>query len=134
MTKFRHTFADDVQESFKANGAGGWRPAIAYPFFVGYGLRKAKCGCGRTFKKLEDYEAHYVYMAVWQNESGYIPKILAGAQKAGGLLNELKHAEATKQGNGLPTERPDTNTGSLRGAKSSLPQSEVSGNNKGKNL
>jgi hypothetical protein len=72
MTKYKHTFADDVQSSFELDGKRGWRPAMAYPFFVGFGLKKSKCGCGRVFKSQEDFEAHYLYKAVWENESGYI--------------------------------------------------------------
>jgi hypothetical protein len=93
---FKHTFAEDVQESFETNGVGGWRPAIAYPLFVGIGMRKPKCGCGRVFKNREDYDAHYIYMAVWKNESDYIPKLIKNNQLAGELNNELKHAEAKK--------------------------------------
>lgn len=73
---YKHTFNDEISESFEANGVRGWRPSIAYPYFVGWGLKKAKCDCGRVFKNIEDFRAHYVYKAVWENESNYIPKLL----------------------------------------------------------
>lgn len=80
MTDFKHTFADDVTEGFHdpISGKEIWRPSLAYPFFVGFGLKKPKCGCGRIFKNLEDYHAHYIYKAVWKNESGYLNRVAAG--------------------------------------------------------
>lgn len=72
-SSYIHQLADDVQEGFKTHGGEGWRPALAYPFFVGFGLRKAKCGCGRTFKLEQDYYAHYLYHAIWLHESNYLP-------------------------------------------------------------
>jgi hypothetical protein len=93
---FVHKLSDGTQEGVHLQGVQVWRPAIPYPLFVGFGLRKAKCECGRTFKSKQAYDEHYIYQAVWQNESGYIPKILAQAQKAGRLANELEHQEKKK--------------------------------------
>lgn len=77
---FKHTFADDVQGSFidPQTGREIYRPVVAHPYYVGFGLRKAKCDCGRIFKNREDFEAHYIYKAVWENESGYLNKVAAG--------------------------------------------------------
>lgn len=100
MSKFKHTFDDSTQESFEANGVSGWRPAIAMPYFVGFGLKKSKCRCGRVFKTEEDFKAHYIYRAVWENESGWIPKILADAQRAGRLANELESYAITNEEKG----------------------------------
>ena len=33
--------------------------AIPYPYFVGWGLRKAKCECGKKFKNIDLYNQHY---------------------------------------------------------------------------
>lgn len=73
MSKYKHELANDVSESWQAHGFEGWRPSMAYPFFVGFGLRKAKCGCGRKFNSLDDFQAHYFYQAVWKLESSYLP-------------------------------------------------------------
>lgn len=83
MTEFQHTFDDNVQEGVHLQGVQVWRPSIAHPLYVGLGLRKAQCGCGRKFKNKEDFDAHYIYMAVWENESGYIPKLLKDAKEVG---------------------------------------------------
>ena len=73
MSKFKHELANDVSEGWEAHGYRGWRPSMAYPLFVGFGLKKAKCGCGRVFKKVEDFYAHYLYQAVWNLESTMLP-------------------------------------------------------------
>lgn len=80
MTDFKHTFSYENSESFKdpVSGKEIWRPAMSMPLFVGFGLKKAQCGCGRTFKDIEDYNAHYIYKAVWENESGYLNRVAAG--------------------------------------------------------
>lgn len=79
MSDFKHTFADDIQEGVHLEGISHqvWRPSVAEPFYVGFGLRKAKCGCGQIFKSRQAFIEHYIYWAVWQNESGYIPRLLA---------------------------------------------------------
>lgn len=73
MNKFKHELANDVSEEWKFYGREGWRPSMAYPLFVGFGLRKAKCGCGRVFKNVEDFYAHYLYKAIWEGESTMLP-------------------------------------------------------------
>jgi hypothetical protein len=73
MSTYKHTLANDTQEGWKMHGYEGWRPAMAYPYFVGFGLKKAKCGCGRVFKNVEDFYAHYLYQAIWLGESTVVP-------------------------------------------------------------
>jgi hypothetical protein len=53
-----------------------WRPALSEPLWVGFGLKTVQCGCGQKFKSKQAYIEHYIYWAVWQNESGYIPSLL----------------------------------------------------------
>lgn len=73
MSEFKHELSNDVSEGWEANGYKGWRPSMAYPLFVGFGLKKAKCGCGRVFKNLDDFYAHYLYQAIWKLESKVVP-------------------------------------------------------------
>lgn len=73
--KFQHTFAEGVQEGVHLQGVQVWRPSVPHPLYVGFGLRKAQCGCGQKFKSKQAYDEHYIYYAVWQNESGYIPSL-----------------------------------------------------------
>lgn len=70
---YKHELPNDVSEEWKFNNHGGWRPTLAWPYFVGFGLRKARCGCGRKFKTIDDYYAHYLYMAIWKGESSVLP-------------------------------------------------------------
>ena len=78
MSEFMHTLNFDTEEGVYLHGFDHevWRPSLPYPLFVGWGS-KAKCECGRVFKNLEAYREHYVYMAVWQNESGYISRLVS---------------------------------------------------------
>lgn len=46
------------------NSQGRWVPAIPLPLFVGFGLRKSRCDCGRTFKDQEAYRAHYALVHI----------------------------------------------------------------------
>ncbi len=73
MSDYKHELANDVSEHWAAHGFEGWRPSMAYPYFVGFGLKKAKCGCGRVFKNVTDFYAHYLYMAIWELESYVVP-------------------------------------------------------------
>ena len=73
MCKFKHELAEDVSEEWQMQGYKGWRPTMAMPFFVGFGLKKAKCGCGRVFKDVDDFYAHYLYKAIWLGESKILP-------------------------------------------------------------
>lgn len=41
------------------NKVGAWVPAIPEPFWSGWGLRRARCACGRAFWSLEAYRGHY---------------------------------------------------------------------------
>jgi hypothetical protein len=66
MKNFKHKLASDSQESWSFHGNQGYRPSIAYPYFVGFGLKKAKCGYGEKFKNVEDFYAHYLYKAIWE--------------------------------------------------------------------
>lgn len=74
---YQHKFDNQVQEGVHLQGVQIWRPAIPYPLWVGFGLRKAQCECGQRFKSKQAYDEHFVYWAVWQNESGYIPQLMA---------------------------------------------------------
>lgn len=73
MGNYKHELPSDISGSWEAHGYQGWRPSIAMPYFVGFGLRKARCGCGRVFKNIEDFEAHYLYQAIWKLESTVLP-------------------------------------------------------------
>lgn len=75
MSKYIHELPNDVMEGWEKGDSSGWRPSIAMPYFVGFGLKKSKCGCGRVFKSQEDFEAHYLYMAIWKNESNIFPTV-----------------------------------------------------------
>jgi hypothetical protein len=73
---YQHKFADGVEEGVHLQGVQIWRPSIPMPLYVGFGLKKARCECGQTFKTEQAYKEHFIYFAVWQNESGYIPSLL----------------------------------------------------------
>lgn len=79
MTKMIHTFAEGVEEQAKLASGSVWRPPVPMPFYVGFGLKKSKCVCGKVFKDEQQYREHYIYYAVWQNESGYIPWLMSQA-------------------------------------------------------
>lgn len=71
-TDYKHDLPNDVQEEWKKGlYVGGWRPTIAYPYFIGFG--RVRCGCGRKFRNIEDFEAHYLYKAIWKLESDVLP-------------------------------------------------------------
>lgn len=74
---YKHELSDDNQEGVMLNGTQVWRPSIPMPYYVGLGLKKSRCACGQVFKTDQAYKAHYIYQAVWENESGYIPSLLA---------------------------------------------------------
>lgn len=73
MKTFKHELSNEISGSWSFHGYEGWRPAIAMPYFIGFGLKKARCKCGRKFKNQEEFEAHYLYMAVWKGESTVLP-------------------------------------------------------------
>lgn len=81
MSNFIHTLDNENQEGVYLQGVQVWRPAVAMPYFVGWGLKKAECGCGRIFKDEQAFKEHYIYQAVWENESGYIPSLLKKGKK-----------------------------------------------------
>lgn len=60
---YKHKFSKEVSEGVRLFSFDRevWRPAIASPMFVGWGLKKAKCGCGKVFKDLQSYLEHLVY-------------------------------------------------------------------------
>jgi len=82
---FLHELSDEISEEIIADTphgqARGWRPAVPHFGIKGVFRRKFICGCGRVFKSEEDYRAHYIYKAVWDNESGYIPQEITKAIK-----------------------------------------------------
>lgn len=77
MSQFKHTLSDEVQEGVTLQGREIWRPAVAEPMWVGFGLKTAQCGCGEKFKSRQAFKEHYIYQAVWENESNYIPELIA---------------------------------------------------------
>lgn len=83
MSEFKHELSNDTSEGWEMHGHSGWRPTIAYPYFVGFALRKAKCGCGRVFKDVDDFYAHYLFKAIWEGESTVVPVQWADLSKAG---------------------------------------------------
>lgn len=89
-----HELSDDISELIIAktpNGVKkGYRPAAPEPLASGILFKKYKCACGRTFRSLEDYKAHYIYRAVWDNQSGYIPSEIAKALKNASMAKESK--------------------------------------------
>lgn len=46
------------------NSRGEWVPAIPTPLFVGRGLKRARCDCGRVFGDDEAYRGHYALVHV----------------------------------------------------------------------
>lgn len=46
------------------NRRGEWVPAIPEPLFVGLGLRRCRCDCGRTFRDRETYRGHYALVHI----------------------------------------------------------------------
>ena len=72
-----HILSNDIQETTEINNRRVWRPSVPLPLFVGFGLKRAQCVCGQKFKTQQAYKEHYIYHAVWQDESGYIPALLA---------------------------------------------------------
>lgn len=80
MSEYKHTFSDGVQEGVHLTVKGStqqvWRPSVAYPFIGGL-WRPYRCACGKRFWNMTEYQAHYIYQAVWENESDYIPNLLA---------------------------------------------------------
>jgi hypothetical protein len=83
MSDYQHTLNDEVQEGVTLQGIEVWRPAVAYPIIGGL-FRPYRCGCGKRFRNKQEYDEHYIYWAIWQNESGYIPRLLNAKNKAVG--------------------------------------------------
>jgi hypothetical protein len=71
--QYQHKLSIENEGGWEFHGHQGWRPIMAHPLYVGFGLKKAKCGCGRVFKNVDDFYAHYLYMAVWKGESTVLP-------------------------------------------------------------
>jgi hypothetical protein len=73
---FLHAFDSETSEGAHVHGIEEtvWRPVVAMPLFTGRKLEKAKCGCGMVFDNEQAYKEHFVYYAVWENESDYIPQ------------------------------------------------------------
>lgn len=80
---YLHELPEDVFEEIVADTPDGLvhgiRPNVPFPAISGVFRKKYVCACGRTFKTYMDYKAHYVYHAVWENESGYLPEEIAKA-------------------------------------------------------
>jgi hypothetical protein len=76
QSKSLHTLDAQTSESATTStDVTYWRPAIPLPLYVGFGLRKCQCFCGKRFKDRKAYEAHYLYAAVWEGQSNYIVRI-----------------------------------------------------------
>lgn len=104
---YQHKFDSNISEGVHLHGVQVWRPSVAEPMWVGFGLRKAKCECGRVFKDRETYRNHFIYEAVWEDESGYIPQLIESARKFNGY--ELQSVKALLIA--LRSELPEVNTG-----------------------
>jgi hypothetical protein len=71
MSNLEHKLSNENQTEIRVGGKAVWVPAIPLPYFTTKGLPFWKrlnennwypeCACGRTFKTMEDYEAHVVY-------------------------------------------------------------------------
>lgn len=46
------------------NRRGDWVPGIPEPLFVGFGLRRCRCDCRRTFRNRETYRGHYALVHI----------------------------------------------------------------------
>ena len=73
MSKYIHELSNENSAGINTHGHTLWQPAMAMPYFVGFGLRKSRCGCGQVFKTREEFEAHYFYQAVYKGESKVQP-------------------------------------------------------------
>lgn len=86
---FRHTLSTENQEYATIKTPEGerqiWRPVVALPYMGGLFRTTYRCDCGRKFKSLEDFNAHYIYKAVWENEANYIPEEMQ--KLAEGIMN-----------------------------------------------
>lgn len=77
MADFKHELSKLNEERITlADGRGMWRRAIPMPRIVGWRAHKVQCPCGKVFGTEEAYREHYIYQAVWMNESGYLNDLL----------------------------------------------------------
>lgn len=96
----KHTLSSQTQEQVFLQGQEVWRPSIAEPFYTTEGLPiwkrfnekywRPQCVCGKIFHDKQSFLEHYIYMAVWENESNYIPNEIANAIANAPLSEELK--------------------------------------------
>jgi len=103
IVQFQHKFSADISEGVHIHGVQVWRPAVSEPMYVTTGLPwykrwnennwRPQCGCGQIFDTRQAYIEHYIYWAVWQDESGYIPGLL---QKSSANVSKQRVRANTK--------------------------------------